>query len=89
MADVQAVIFDLDDTLYPERVYVSSGFAAVAAAFQDKLGNSQLACREMEDLFDASDIAITMQDSNCVLCQQRRGEPKPVRIGGIARIGVL
>lgn len=55
MADVQAVIFDLDDTLYPERAYVSSGFAAVAAAFQDKLGDSQPACREMEELFDARD----------------------------------
>lgn len=33
--DVRAVIFDLDDTLYPERSYVYSGFAAVAAALPE------------------------------------------------------
>ena len=31
--DVQAVIFDLDDTLYPEKDYVRSGYAAVAKEF--------------------------------------------------------
>lgn len=31
-----AIVFDLDDTLYPERDYVYSGFAAVAAAFAAK-----------------------------------------------------
>ncbi len=30
---VDAVIFDLDDTLYSEKDYVRSGYAAVAAAF--------------------------------------------------------
>lgn len=29
----EAVIFDLDDTLYPERDYVRSGYRAIAAAF--------------------------------------------------------
>ncbi len=33
LAEVQGVIFDLDDTLYSERDYVKSGYAAVAAAF--------------------------------------------------------
>ncbi len=31
--DVGAVVFDLDDTLYPEIDYVKSGFRAVASAF--------------------------------------------------------
>lgn len=31
--DVDAVIFDLDDTLYPEKAYVRSGYAAVAREF--------------------------------------------------------
>lgn len=31
MSNWQAIIFDLDDTLYPERNYVLSGFQAVAA----------------------------------------------------------
>ena len=31
MADARALVFDLDDTLYPYRQFVSSGFRAVAA----------------------------------------------------------
>ncbi|HEY3245373.1 MAG TPA: HAD family hydrolase [Phycisphaerae bacterium] len=34
---IRAVIFDLDDTLYPERAYAMSGFAAVAEAFAQTL----------------------------------------------------
>ncbi len=34
----QALVFDLDDTLYPEREYVRSGFRAVAEWAQPKLG---------------------------------------------------
>lgn len=34
----QAVIFDLDDTLYPERAYVLSGFRAVAEWAEAELG---------------------------------------------------
>lgn len=33
LKDVRGVIFDLDDTLYSEKEYVKSGYAAVAAAF--------------------------------------------------------
>ena len=41
MASIRAVVFDLDDTLYPEREYAFSGFAAVATAFQDRLGDPE------------------------------------------------
>lgn len=34
----QAIVFDLDDTLYPERDYVFSGFRAVAAWAEAQLG---------------------------------------------------
>jgi len=34
----QAIIFDLDDTLYPEREYVLSGFAAVAEWAEEQFG---------------------------------------------------
>jgi len=37
----QAIIFDLDDTLYPERAYVLSGFRAVAAWAEKHLGIPQ------------------------------------------------
>lgn len=35
--NVHTVVFDLDDTLYPEREYVYSGFAAVGAHLQSEL----------------------------------------------------
>ena len=38
MTILRAVIFDLDDTLYPERDYVLSGFRAVAQWAQRELG---------------------------------------------------
>lgn len=33
LGGVQAVVFDMDDTLYPEKDYVRSGYRAVAATF--------------------------------------------------------
>ncbi len=35
---ILAAIFDLDDTLYLERQYVRSGYAAVAEYLQSKMG---------------------------------------------------
>ena len=31
--DIDGIIFDLDDTLYPEREYVWSGYQAIAKKF--------------------------------------------------------
>lgn len=50
---VQAVVFDLDDTLYAERDFAFSGFAAVAHAFADALGDEQEAVATMRRLFDS------------------------------------
>jgi putative hydrolase of the HAD superfamily len=44
LADERALIFDLDDTLYPEMEYVRSGFRAVASGFSAAFG---LATEEM------------------------------------------
>ena len=33
---IKAIVFDLDDTLYPEEEYVKSGFRAIADAFNDE-----------------------------------------------------
>lgn len=52
MTEIQAIVFDLDDTLYPERAYAMSGFAAVAAAFADRLGDPQETTARMRALFD-------------------------------------
>jgi len=38
---VRAVLFDLDDTLYPERSFVRSGFAAAAAFLEPIVGTAR------------------------------------------------
>jgi putative hydrolase of the HAD superfamily len=38
MGALKALVFDLDDTLYPEQAYVRSGFAAVARWLQAQAG---------------------------------------------------
>ncbi len=50
---VRAVLFDLDDTLYPERQFVDGGFAAVAGFLAERFGRSAavLASR-LRDLHD-------------------------------------
>lgn len=35
LQEISAIVFDLDDTLFPERQFVSSGFHAVSAYLQD------------------------------------------------------
>lgn len=52
MNGVRAVVFDLDDTLYPERDYAFSGFDAVAATFQEELGPADQIAARMRALFD-------------------------------------
>ena len=37
---IQAIVFDLDDTLYAERDYVRSGYHAVACHLRERLGRS-------------------------------------------------
>ena len=38
---IKALLFDLDDTLYPEKKFVDSGFKTVSHAMADKLGIRQ------------------------------------------------
>ncbi len=51
----KAVVFDLDDTLYPERQYVTSGMRAVAAWIERMLGFP--APRSFEELCELSEAA--------------------------------
>lgn len=49
----KAIIFDLDDTLYPERQYVLSGFQAVAEWAEQQFGMSQKeAFGQLRSLFE-------------------------------------
>jgi putative hydrolase of the HAD superfamily len=50
---LRAVVFDLDDTLYPERSYVISGFAAVSEWTSQRFGVSAARCFiELDSLFE-------------------------------------
>ena len=49
---MSAMVFDLDDTLYPERAYAFSGFADVATRFKSVLGNQVKSSALMRALFD-------------------------------------
>jgi putative hydrolase of the HAD superfamily len=62
MKNPKAVVFDLDDTLYSEREYVRSGFRAVGAWAEDRLGLSEAIVRaELQALFDAEFRGDTFQ----------------------------
>ena len=50
---IGGVVFDLDDTLYPERQYVRSGFAHVAAMAGRTQSESQALAAWLEDAFEA------------------------------------
>jgi len=52
MSRIDAVVFDLDDTLYPERQFAFSGFAAVAEAFTSIFGSPAESAAAMRRLFD-------------------------------------
>ena len=49
--DLQLVLFDMDDTLYPEYDYVLSGFSVVGRYMQERYGISQ-AFEQLKELFD-------------------------------------
>src|SRR5262249_45587624 len=60
MARFKAVIFDLDDTLYPERQFVMGGFAAAARWIAGRADCSPDGCeRELSCLFDRGEKAHT------------------------------
>lgn len=55
MSPIEAIVFDLDDTLYPEREFVVSGFRVVAEGFADRFGEPDAVVGRMTELFDAGD----------------------------------
>lgn len=55
---VRAVVFDLDDTLYPEKEYVRSGFKAVAALLPRSDGIENKLWRAFEAGFPAIDTVL-------------------------------
>lgn len=55
LSDIQAVVFDLDDTLYPERSFAFSGFDAVADWLVARVPCPFDAGARMRELFDAGE----------------------------------
>lgn len=58
LADVQGVVFDLDDTLYSEKDYVRSGFRAVAAGFPQVADMAQKLWNSFENKQTAIDAVL-------------------------------
>jgi putative hydrolase of the HAD superfamily len=50
---VDLLVFDLDDTLYPEREYVFSGFEAAAMAYAYVLGPPSRTAARLKEIFDS------------------------------------
>lgn len=58
LEDIQAVIFDLDDTLYPEKDYVRSGYRVVAEAFPQVADMEQKLWAAFETRQPALDVVL-------------------------------
>jgi len=52
---IKLLAWDLDDTLYPEREYVLSGYEAVAAAHAELLGDPRQMLARLKNIFDSPD----------------------------------
>jgi len=81
MKTIRAVIFDLDDTLYPEREYAWSGFRAVALAHQEHLEEPDAAVADMQRLFDSAHRARIFD----ALLRERFGEADPTLLAAMVR----
>lgn len=58
LSDIQAVIFDLDDTLYSEKDYVRSGYRVVAEAFPQVADMEQKLWAAFENRQPALDVVL-------------------------------
>ena len=56
-AKIRSVVFDMDDTLYPERLYVRSGYCAIAEHLRAKTGRDEPFEQWLWDRFLAGQFA--------------------------------
>ncbi|MGH9118455.1 MAG: HAD family hydrolase, partial [Acidimicrobiales bacterium] len=73
---MRVVVFDIDDTLYLERDYVRSGFAAVGALVGDRLGVPDFADRAWTAFLHGT--RRTIFDDTLVACGL---DPEPDLVG--------
>ena len=74
---IKAVIFDLDDTLFPEEEYVKSGFKAIAKHFNDNTLYGELWKLFKENKNDVYQRA-GFNDAECKKCIEIYRSHKPV-----------
>jgi len=55
LKNVRLIAFDLDDTLYPERSFVESGFRAVARAVEERFAHAQKFYELLWSIFSAGE----------------------------------
>lgn len=55
ISGIRVVVFDLDDTLYPEQSFALSGFAAVADWLRERMPCPVDPARRMRELFETQD----------------------------------
>ena len=70
---IDAAVFDLDDTLYPEKDYVRSGFEAAASLFPDKPDAAAFSARlgrRKRCVFTAPIFRISVSIPECVKCSR-------------------
>src|SRR5438445_8584130 len=77
---IRAVVFDLDDTLYPEFDFVRSGFRAVATAFPAELGSHDAAFERLWQTFMTGDRRRVF-DNVLSAGAARHSEPTAERVG--------
>lgn len=70
----RAIVFDLDDTLYPERAYVASGYAAVAAEFGRQFPECKDLAGRLWQLFEMDPKAPVFDRLAAGLCPQRASD---------------
>lgn len=81
--NMEAVIFDLDDTLYSEKMYVRSGYQAVAAAFAQVDKMSEKLWNAFENGIPAIDHVLTEEG---LLCQENKAKALSVYRNHIPKI---
>ncbi len=52
------MVFDLDDTLYPEAEYVKSGFRMCAKILKRKCYDEEAVAKELTELFDENPVDV-------------------------------
>ncbi len=81
MTGIAVVVFDLDDTLYLERDFVRSGYAAVAARLNPRLGSTDFAERAAA----AFDSGQRSRIFDTVLAELGHGDDQPLIDEAVAR----